>query len=390
MYVVKMFDDISNSARAAMNMKQYVLLNQVDDYDAAFVRYSTLKNEDFPDSLVCIARAGFSTINIPVEECTKRGIVVFHAPGATANGVMELTIGAILLSSRKILEGANWMKTLKGKQGVKEIAEHNRMMFSGSEITGKKLGVIGLGTVGRKVANVAAAMGMEVLAYDPYISSSAALSLNGKVKYKRKLEELLGDCDYLTFHVSFTEETREFINKEMLEDVKKGVRIINLADERLIQEDDMAEALQNGTVSAYVSDFASDRLLTLDNVLFLPHMGGETKESSKRSTNMALEEIRKYLEYGTICNSVNFPSLEVAYEGGCRICLLSYKASNIISDVLSIVNSHVINFGTRSKDEVAYTIIDLAEELEEDRMDKLKAIQGMLMVRQIKDLGYVR
>lgn len=387
MYVVKMFDEVSNGAQAAMNMKRYVLLNHVEDYDAAFVRYEALTEEEFPDSLLCIARAGFSTINIPVEECTEKGIVVFHTPGATANGVMELTICSILLSSRKILEGANWMKSLKGQNKIEKIAEHNRMIFSGSEISGKKLGVIGLGAVGTKVANTAAAMGMEVLGYDPYISAGAALSLNGKVKYKRKWEELIGDCDYLTFHVPVMEKTEGFINKDMLEDVKKGVRIINLADGRLVQEENLKEALENGTVSSYVSDFASDLLLSMDNVIFLPHMGGETKECSDRSTRMALEEIWQYLEYGTIRNSVNFPSLEVAYEGGYRICLLYHNLPNIISDVLGIINSHVINFGSRSKGEAAYTIVDLSEPLEEEKLTRLREIQGMLMVRQIGKEG---
>ena len=383
MYVVKMFDKVSNSAQARMNMKQYVLLHHVEDYDASFVRYDDLTEVEFPESLLCIARAGFSTINIPVEKCTEKGIVVFHTPGATANGVMELAICSILLSSRKILEGANWMKSLVGQQGTREIAEQNRMRFSGSEITRKKLGVIGLGAVGTKVANTAAAMGMEVLGYDPYISTGAALSLNGKVKYKRKWSELIGDCDYLTFHVPVNEETEHYINKEMLEDVKKGVRIINLADAKLIQEEDLKEALENGTVSAYVSDFVSDVLLPLENVIFLPHMGGETEECSDRSTTMALEEIWQYLEYGTIRNSVNFPSLEVLYEGGYRICLLYHNLPNIISDVLCIINSHVINFGSRSKGEVAYTIVDLSTPLEENKIEKLRAIQGMLMVRQI-------
>lgn len=383
MYQVKLYNKISKQGLDKLDPVKYTYSEDLTDYDAVLVRSAKLHDVEFPKDLKCIARAGAGVNNIPIDKCSEQGIVVFNTPGANANAVKELVICALLLASRKIVQGANWVKGLKGTPDIGPAAEKGKATYAGPEISGKRLGVIGLGAIGVKVANAAIGLDMDVWGYDPYLSVDGALQLSRSVRHVTDLNELLANCDYITIHVPLTPDTRNTINAESIEKMKDGVRVINLARGELVDVEAMAGALESGKVAAYVSDFASDCILEQENAITLPHLGASTPESEDNCAEMAVYEITEYLEKGTIRNSVNFPNLKVPYEGGYRICMIHRNIPNMIASITAAVRCNIENMGNRSRGDYAYTIVDTAEPPTEANLEDLRAIDGMISVRAL-------
>lgn len=383
MYQVKLYNKISKVGLEKLDPAKYTCSEDFTDYDAVLVRSAKLHDVEFPKSLKCIARAGAGVNNIPLDRCAQEGIVVFNTPGANANAVKELVVCALMLASRKIVQGANWVQSLAGTPDIGPAAEKGKATYAGPEILGKRLGVIGLGAIGVKVANAAVGLDMEVWGYDPYLSVDGALSLSRSVKHVTELDQIFANCDYITIHVPLTPDTKNTICEESIAKMKDGVRVINLARGELVDTKAMAAALESGKVAAYVSDFASDEILAQPNAITLPHLGASTPESEDNCAQMAVKEIADYLETGTIRNSVNFPNLKVPYEGGYRVCMIHKNIPNMIASITAAVKCNIENMGNRSKGEYAYTIVDLAEQPTEANLDALRAIDGMISVRAI-------
>lgn len=383
MYNVKLYNKISKVGLDDLDPAKYACSEDFEDYDAVLVRSAKLHDVQFPKNLKCIARAGAGVNNIPLDRCAEEGIVVFNTPGANANAVKELVVCALLLASRKVVQGANWVKSLAGTPDIGPAAEKGKATYAGPEIAGKKLGIIGLGAIGVKVANAAVGLDMEVWGYDPFLSVDGALALSRSVKHVTELDQIFANCDYITIHVPLNADTRNTISAEAIEKMKDGVRIINLARGELVDTKAMAAALESGKVAAYVSDFASDEILAQENAVTLPHLGASTPESEDNCAKMAVKAIRDYLETGTIRNSVNFPNLKVPYEGGYRICMIHKNIPNMIASITSTVKCNIENMGNRSKGDYAYTIVDAAEQPTEENLNSLRAIEGMISVRTI-------
>ena len=383
MYNVKLYNKISKVGLEKLDPAKYTCAEDIEDYDAVLVRSAKLHDVEFPKNLKCIARAGAGVNNIPLDRCAQEGIVVFNTPGANANAVKELVVCALMLASRKIVQGANWVQSLAGTPDIGPAAEKGKATYAGPEISGKRLGVIGLGAIGVKVANAAVALDMEVWGYDPFLSVDGALALSRSVKHVTELDQIFANCDYITIHVPLTPDTKNTICAESIAKMKDGVRIINLARGELVDTKAMAEALESGKVAAYVSDFASDEILAQPNAITLPHLGASTPESEDNCAMMAVKEIADYLEHGTIRNSVNFPSLKVPYEGGYRICMIHKNIPNMIASITAAVKCNIENMGNRSKGDYAYTIIDTAEAPSEANLEALRVIDGMISVRAI-------
>lgn len=386
MYQIKLYNKISKVGLDKLDAKKYTCAEDVAEYDAVLVRSAKLHDVEFPKNLKCIARAGAGVNNIPLEKCAEQGIVVFNTPGANANAVKELVICALLLSSRKILQGDKWVHSLTGMPDIGPAAEKGKSKFAGPEIAGKRLGVIGLGAIGVKVANAAAALDMDVLGYDPFLSIDGALKLSRSVHHTTELDDIFSSCDYITVHVPLTPETREIIGEASIEKMKDGARIVNLARGELVDDQAMAAALASGKVAAYVSDFASDCILAQENAIVLPHLGASTPESEDNCAEMAVFEITEYLERGTIRNSVNFPNLKVPYEGGFRVCMIHRNVPNMIGAITAVFGdrgANIENMGNRSRGEFAYTIMDSSIVPDENMLGALRAIDGMIKVRVI-------
>ena len=334
---------------------------------------------EFGDNLLAIARAGAGTNNIPKDKCTEQGIVVFNTPGANANAVKELVLAGLLLSSRKIVEGIEWAKTLKGNgDAVAKMVEKGKSQFVGPEITGKTLGVIGLGAIGILVANAAVALGMNVVGFDPFVSVPNALKLNPHVKLMKSNEEVMTSCDYLTIHVPLTPDTKDMVNAEMIAKMKDGVRILNYSRDGLVNCEAVLEALKSGKVAKYVTDFGNDMILGEENVIVLPHLGASTPESEDNCAVMACNQVKEYLENGNIINSVNYPAISLPRSGDKRICVMHKNVPERLHDALAGMT--VVGMLTKSRGDVAYTIIDVAGDAD---TEKLAAVEGVVRVRVI-------
>ena len=383
MYQVKLFNKISNAGLSLLKPEAYTCSEDFENYDAIMVRSAKLHDLEFPKNLKCIARAGAGVNNIPLDKCTENGIVVFNTPGANANAVKELVLCALLLSSRNIVGGANWVKTLAGNgDKIGAMAEKGKSNFAGPEIAGKTLGVIGLGAIGVRVANAALALGMEVIGYDPYLSVNAALQIQRGVRYTADLNEVFANSDYITVHVPLMDSTRGIVSREGIALMKDGVRILNFARDGLCDEDAVIEGLESGKIACYCCDFASERMLAQPNALCLPHLGASTPESEDNCARMAAEEMMEYLEKGTIRNSVNFPNLKVPREADIRICIMHRNIPNLIaklSTVLSDRGINIENMGSRPRGEVAYTIMETNE-----TKAALQAVEGVISFRVIE------
>ncbi len=365
----------------------YVVGDAVENPEGILVRSAAMHDMEFPKSLLAVARAGAGVNNIPLDRCSEEGIVVFNTPGANANAVKELVIAGLLLASRKVVAGIEWARTLKGQGAeVGKLVEKGKGQFTGPEILGKKLGVIGLGAIGVLVANAAKDLGMTVYGYDPYLSVDAAWKLSREVHHAATLAQLFAECDYITLHLPLTPDTRDTINAETLATMKDGVRILNFARGELVNSDAMKEALASGKVASYVVDFPSDEMLCVENVVAIPHLGASTPESEDNCAVMAADELKAYLEEGIIRNSVNFPAMENAKTTAVRVCVLHRNIPSMVAQISTLISEEGVNIDTmtnRSKKDNAYTVLDVESDVAEATLEKIRAIDGVIRVRKI-------
>lgn len=367
---------------------EYKKTDAIQDADAVLVRSAKMHEMELPDSVKAIARAGAGVNNIPVKECAEKGIVVFNTPGANANGVKELVLAGMLLASRDIVGGIEWVAQQKDREDIDKLAEKQKKQFAGCEISGKKLGIIGLGAIGAMVANAASGLGMEVYGYDPYISIDAAWNLSRTIKHSKTLDEIYTQCDYITIHVPLLDSTKEMINKEAFEKMKDGVVLLNFARDLLVDEKALLEALDQGKVKKYVTDFANPLVAGHEGILVTPHLGASTEESEENCAVMAVKELRDFMENGNIKNSVNFPNCDM---GTCvavgRIAITHKNVPNMISQFTKILGSEGLNIAdmtNKSKGEYAYTLIDLESAASKEALDELQAVEGVAKVRVVK------
>lgn len=368
--------------------EEYQLAEEMAGAEAVLVRSAAMHDMEFPDSLLAIARAGAGVNNIPLDRCAEDGIVVFNTPGANANGVKELVIAGMLLASRDIVGGIEWCQSIKEDPGIAKAVEKGKKAFAGFEIKGKKLGVIGLGAIGAEVANAAAALGMEVYGYDPYISVNAAWGLSRDVKHITAVDRIYQECDYITLHVPLLDGTREMIDQKSLNQMKDGVIILNFSRDLLVNDDDMAAALNEGKVHKYVTDFPNPKSANMPGAIVIPHLGASTEESEDNCAKMAVKEVVDYLENGNIRNSVNYPNCSMGVcNAESRIGVLHLNIPNMIGQITGTLASGNVNISdmtNKSKDKYAYTMLDLENKADDDTIQKLNAIKGVLRVRVVK------
>lgn len=389
MFKIQTLNKISSRGLDLLPHDTYEYASAIVNPDAILVRSQNMLDMEFPSSLRAIARAGAGVNNIPVDKCSEKGIVVFNTPGANANAVKELVLLSLLISSRRVFQGITWARSLAGKGAeTGKLIEKGKSNFEGPEITGKKLGVIGLGAIGVMVANDAEALGMEVYGFDPFLSVDAAWGLSRSVKKAVSIDSLLAESDYITLHVPLNDSTRGKINKDKFDLMKKGVRILNFARGEIVNTGDMIEAINKGIVDAYVTDFPTDELLGLDKVIPIPHLGASTPESEENCAVMAVNQTRDYLENGNIKNSVNFPECFLPPSGTQRITIANKNVPNMIGQitpVLAQANINIADMLNKSKKEYAYNIIDIDGVVEDSVIEKLQAIEGVIMVRILEN-----
>ena len=385
MYRIRTFNKISPVGLNRLDPALYTVSDSETDEDAILVRSAKLLDYDFPKNLLAIARAGAGVNNIPLDRCSEAGIVVFNTPGANANAVKELAVCALLLASRKITEGADWVRTQAGGGAdVEKVVEKGKSQFVGPEISGKMLGVIGLGAIGVQVANIATKLGMTVFGYDPFLSVDGALALSRLVHRAMDLETIYKNCDYITLHVPQTAETRGMLNEDAFHMMKGGVRILNLARGGLVNDDDMLAALDSGKVACYVTDFPNNKILQGKNVVAIPHLGASTPESEENCAVMAAQQLRDYLENGNITNSVNLPTLVQPWSGECRLCIIHRNVPGAIASITGVLSKdgvNVENMTNKSKKDYAYTVVDINAKIRDDVVDEIRALEGVLRVR---------
>ncbi len=366
----------------------YKITDNVNDAEGILVRSAAMHDMELSDKLLAVARAGAGTNNIPLDKCAEKGIVVFNTPGANANGVKELVLAGLLLASRDVVGGIEWVKANAGDENIAKTAEKEKKNFAGSEIMGKKLGVIGLGAIGAKVANAAIALGMEVLGYDPYLSVNAALSLSRHVSVTTNVDDIYAQCDYITVHVPLLDSTKGMIDKDAIAKMKDGVIILNFARDLLAKEADVLAALESGKVARYVSDFPNPTTAGKKGCIVIPHLGASTEESEDNCAVMAVQEMMDYLENGNIKNSVNYPACDmgVCTKAG-RVAIFHKNIANMITKFTAEFGQKGVNISdmtNKSRGEFAYTLIDVEEPVTEDTVKALAAIDGVFRVRIVK------
>ena len=367
---------------------QYTRTDDFAEADVALVRSAKMHDLELPGKLLAISRAGAGVNNIPLDECAKKGIVVFNTPGANANGVKELVLAGMLLASRDIIGGMEWVRENEDDPEIAKRAEKEKKRFAGTEISGKTLGIIGLGAIGQMVANAATHLGMKVYGYDPYISVDAAWNLSRSIHHSQNLDEIYKECDFITIHVPLNDSTKGMIGKEQIAQMKDGVVLLNFARDTLVKEDELVEALKSGKVRKYVTDFANLTVTEAPNTLITPHLGASTEESEENCAIAAVREIRDFLENGNIRNSVNYPAMDMGVctaEARITICHLNkMDMLRQFTSIFSSKNVNVANMIDKSRGEYAYTIIDLDGAVSQEMIDELNAIDGVLRTRVIK------
>lgn len=372
----------------------YDKTDNIEEADVILVRSTGMHDMEFSDNLKAIARAGAGVNNIPLDKCAEKGIVVFNTPGANANGVKELVIAGLMLASRDIIGGVNWVQTIKDEAGVGKLVEKGKKQFAGTEIKGKKIGVIGLGAIGVLVANAATHLGMTVYGYDPFISVDSAWNLSRGVIHVKTREEIYRDCDYITVHTPLIEDenpdnnTKEMINSESIEMMKDGVIILNFSRDLLVNDKDIEVALKSGKVGKYVTDFPNDKTAGMEGVIAIPHLGASTEESEDNCAMMAVKQLVDYMDNGNIINSVNFPNCDA---GKCttkgRITILHRNIPKMLTQFtgsFAALDVNIANMVNKSKGEYAYTILDVDTNVNGEVVSKLNEINGVLKVRVIK------
>ena len=368
--------------------ENYEQTQRLEEATGVLVRSASMHNLQLPETLEAIARAGAGVNNIPLDQCTQKGIVVFNTPGANANGVKELVLAGMLLAARDIDGGITWVRENQEDENISKTMEKSKKQFAGTEIRGKTLGVIGLGAIGIEVANAAYALGMDVIGYDPYLSVGSALRLSRAVKVVEKVDALYEQADYITLHVPLLDSTREALNAEAIAKMKDGVVVLNYARDLLVNDEDMGKALESGKVRRYMTDFPNAQTARMTNVIATPHLGASTEESEENCAVMAVDELKDYLETGQIRNSVNYPNCSLAPEEcACRICITNVNKPNMIISFTSLISGagiNIPNMTNKSRGEVAYTLIDCDTAPEESVIEKLRAVDGVSRVRVIR------
>ncbi len=366
----------------------YQIVEDVNAADGILVRSAAMHDMDLPESLLAVARAGAGVNNIPLDKCAEKGVVVFNTPGANANGVKELVLAGMLLAARDIVGGIKWVEENKADENIAKTAEKAKSKFAGTEIKGKKLGVIGLGAIGAQVANAAVGLGMEVYGYDPYLSVNAAWNISRAVKHVFNVDDIFTDCDYITVHVPLLDSTKNTISKEAIAKMKDGVVIINYSRDLLADEEAVLEGLKSGKIRKYISDFANPTTAGQPGCIVMPHLGASTEESEDNCAVMAVEQMMDYLENGNIKNSVNYPACDmgVCNQAG-RVAIFHKNIANMITKFTACFGDEGINITdmmNKSRGEVAYTMMDLEAPATAEMIAKLQAIDGVFRVRVVK------
>jgi len=384
MYKIKTLNKI---AKCGLDLfpADYIINETEENPDAIVLRSFSMHEMELPESLLAVGRAGAGVNNIPIDKCSEKGIVVFNTPGANANAVKELTVLGLLLASRDVAGGIEWAKTLKGTEGVAKQVEKGKSAFTGPEIEGKKIAIIGLGAIGVLVANTVFHLGMQVIGYDPYISVKSALGLSRHVQFSDDLKAALEEADYVSIHVPLMPQTRGMINAETIGYMKDGARLLNFSRGELVDFDAIKEALESGKIARYVTDFPDEKILEVENVVAIPHLGASTPESEDNCARWAVKEITNYLQDGNITNSVNFPNCECP-RAGARITVAHKNIPNTLSafsTALANEGINIENMVNKSKNGYAYTIIDIQDAPSDAIIEKIKAVEGVLKVRVI-------
>ena len=389
MFQIKTMNKISPAGLDHFTTDEFICGDDVENPDAIIVRSASLHDMEMPKTLKAVARAGAGVNNIPIDKCSETGIVVFNTPGANANGVKELVLGSMIMTLRNVVDAVTWAKTLKGSgDEVPKLVEKGKGKFTGPEIAGKKLGVIGLGAIGVMVANSANDLGMQVYGFDPFLSIDAAWGISRSIIRAKSLREIYENCDFITVHVPLTPETRGMYNAESFAMMKRGVRLFNFARGELAVNADIVEGLQSGQLGSYTLDFPSDELLGVPGVISVPHLGASTFESEDNCASMAALELIDFLRTGDIKNSVNFPNAEMPFASKTRITVIHRNIPSMISKISNCFSENNINIDNllnKSKKENAYSIIDTDDEFVDKVVEKIKAIEGVIRVRVIKD-----
>ena len=366
----------------------YAKTEDMNEADGVLVRSAAMHDLELPASLKVIARAGAGVNNIPLDKCADKGIVVFNTPGANANAVKELVLAGMLLGSRDIVGGIEWVKENKGDEGIAKSAEKAKKAFAGTEVLGKKLGIIGLGAIGVLVANAAVGLGMEVYGYDPYLSVKSAWSLDTSVKHVVDVNDIYKNCDYITIHVPLMDSTKNTINKDAVQMMKDGVIILNFARDLLCDEKAILDGIKAGKVRKYISDFPNPTTAGQDGVIVIPHLGASTEEAEDNCAKMAVDEMRNFLENGNIVNSVNYPNCDM---GVCstagRVTICHKNTANMITKFTATfgdLNVNIENMMNKSKGDYAYTMLDVAAPVTDEQVAALEKIEGVIRVRVIK------
>ena len=368
--------------------ENYVNVETAKGADAILVRSAKMHEMEFDKNLKVIARAGAGVNNIPLERCAEEGVVVFNTPGANANGVKELVIAGMLLAARDIIGGLNWVQEYEEDGDIAKITEKKKKVFAGTELEGKKLGVIGLGAIGVLVANAAVHLGMEVYGYDPYVSVDSAWRLSRNIHHAKTADEIYKECDYITVHVPALEDTKGMINKDAISLMKKGVVILNFARDVLVNQEDIVDALVSEKVRCYVTDFPTKEIVGVRGAIVIPHLGASTEESEDNCAKMAAAEVKDFLENGNITHSVNFPDCDMGAKGeGERITILHKNIPNMIGQFTALLaekNMNIEVMTNKSRKEYAYTMLDVDGTVSEDVEAQLAAVEGVLKVRVIR------
>lgn len=392
MYTIKTLNQISQAGLSKLPETEFHIDPEAARPEGIILRSFDMHSMELNDNLLGVARAGAGTNNIPIDKCTEMGIPVFNTPGANANAVKELVLAGLLVSSRRIINGAQWVQTLVGNENVEKAVEAGKKQFIGPEIAGKTIGVIGLGAIGVLVANTALDLGMDVIGYDPFLTLEAAWHLSASVDKAETLEELVSKSDYITIHIPLNDKTRNTFDEKLFAVTKKGARLLNFARGGLVDNEALKDAIEKGIIARYITDFPDETLLGNENIIVLPHLGASTPESEENCAEMAAVELREYLRYGNIRNSVNFPGCIVPYSGKPRIAISHSNIVNMIGQLGAVFTKHHINIDkmvNNSKGELAYNIIvcDNLPENVNELVDDLYAIHSVKKVRVLNQEG---
>ncbi len=387
MHKIKCLNPISKYGLNLLT-NEYEVVDDVNEAEGILVRSASMHEMELPEGLEAVARAGAGVNNIPLDKCAEKGIVVFNTPGANANGVKELVIAGLFMSSRDIIGGINWVKDNAADPAIGKSMEKAKKQFAGNEVKGKTLGIVGLGAIGIMVANTAVDLGMKVIGYDPYISVYSALHLSTHVQVCEKLEDMVPQCDFLSVHVPLLDSTKGMINKDVFDSMKDGAVVLNFARDLLVNDDDLEAAIESGKVKCYVTDFPNAKTANMKNVIAIPHLGASTEESEDNCAIMAVQEMMDYLENGNISNSVNYPKCMMGpVKGTVRLAVFNKNVPNMIGQFASVLANYGINIpsmANTSKGNLAYTLMDADQDISDEVVEKLRAIPEVFKVRVIR------